>query len=244
MTGWTSSRTHPKDLSGEPAFSQIEHNDTRTVRLRFGAGEGERARRRAGKAARRSGLRYVDGHKFFRLLLEDGARGLILVEGLVEQGQKSENESIRALANEANVDGSALSGGPDVPTNLSWRTISVSEGRNLAGASGQALNAPEVMYNANGTITGLQPSGQTRTGQSGQPITIINPIYGRTFQWNDCVVTITSQQYAAPFFSSAPFQSLTPTPYAKGSPYGNNHNSLSNSTISALVSTFVQSIPQ
>jgi hypothetical protein len=151
---------------------------------------------------------------------------------------------VRALSSDANVDGSALSGGSDAPTNLGWRTISISEGRNLAGALGQALNAPEVMYNANGTITGVQPSGQTRTGQNGQPITIINPIYGQTFQWNDCVVTIASQQYAAPFFSSTPFQSLTPTQYAKGSPYGNNHNSLSNSTISALVSTFVQSISQ
>jgi len=58
------------------------------------------------------------------------------------------------------------------------------------------------VYNAIGTMTGVQPSGQTRTGQDGKPIAIINPIYGQTFQWNDCVATIASQQYAAPFFSS------------------------------------------
>ena len=135
------------------------------------------------------------------------------------------------------VDGSTLNGG----------AISISEESGLmsgfwANLITQEGNVLEVVYNANGTITSVQPSGLTRTGQ--KPITIINPIYGQTFLWNDRVVTIASQQNAPPFFTSTPFQSLTPSPYAKGNPYGNNHNSLSNSTISALVSTFVPSISQ
>gem|GEM_PF-4701241 len=157
---------------------------------------------------------------------------------------------VRTLASDANIDGSTSNGTQDTPDNLSWRTISLSEGFGLVGSDllanleAAGVNAPEVMYNATGTITGVQPSGQVRTDMNGKPVTIINPIFSRTFQWNDCVVTIASQQYAAPFFSSTPFQSLTPTSPAKGSPYGGNHNSLSNSSISALVSNFIESISQ
>lgn len=152
---------------------------------------------------------------------------------------------VRALASDANVDGSTLHGGPDTPTNMDWRTISFFEGRNLTGTKGQTINAPEVMYNMEGTVTGLTPSGQTRTGPDGKRITIINPCYGQTFQWNDCVVTVNSQSYAASYFSSTPFTSLTsPQPIAQGAPHGNNHNSLSNSDIAALVAGFLQSITQ
>jgi hypothetical protein len=149
---------------------------------------------------------------------------------------------VRALASDANVDGSTLHGGPDVVNNLDWRTISVSEGRNLTGFFGQGIDAPEVMYNANGRMTGVQPNGQTRSDSNGKPIIIINPVYSQSFLWNDCVVTTNSQMYAAPFLAFLPFQPLTPTAIAKGTPYGNNHVSVSNSAIAGLVASFLSSI--
>lgn len=149
---------------------------------------------------------------------------------------------VRVLASDANVDGSTFSGRLDEPSNMEHRTISYNEGRYLVPNVAGAIGLPEYLYNATGMMTGVRLNGQTRAGPNGTLISIINPVYGKTFQWNDCVVTVNSQLYADPVTGALPFRSLTPTTLARGIPYGNNHTALANSDIAKLVTDFLAAV--
>jgi hypothetical protein len=157
--------------------------------------------------------------------------------------------SIRALSSDANRDcstsGSDSTNAAGQVTHYARRTINSSEA--VAWVLGQYTLEP--LYNVLGTSVGVTLQPTRRTDSNGRPVKTVQ-LKSSTYPFflNDGAVTGYSQSY----LTHPKFIPLTPvsaicdsrqTYIAQGLTFGDNHNSVGNSTIAGLIADFINQLP-